>query len=149
VLLGGDGVGARLASPLQQAPCQRDLLRVTAGPQSDWFSDDFYRASYQVTEESNRMGLRLRGPKLGHSREMLTEGVSVGAIQVPPGGQPIILFVEHPTTGGYPKIANVISADHHVLGQLRPRDEVRFERVSLKQALDLLREQEEMIHSVA
>ena len=148
VLQCGNAGRARHASPLQQAPCQRDLLRVTSGPQSDWFSDDFYRATYQVTEESNRMGLRLSGPKLGHSREMLTEGVSVGAIQVPPGGQPIILFVEHPTTGGYPKIANVISADRHVLGQLRPRDEVRFERVSIEQALALLREQEELIHSV-
>ncbi len=95
------------------------------------------------------MGIRLRGPAIpspaGH---MLTEGVPLGAIQMPPGGQPIILFVEHQTTGGYPKPANVISADFWRLGQLRPRDEVRFERVTLEQALDLLRQQEQWLYAL-
>ena len=121
-------------------------LRVTAGPQAERFGDELYRARYTVmSEESNRMGLRLRGPAIpspaGH---MLTEGVPLGAIQVPPDGQPIILFVEHQTTGGYPKPANVISADFWRLGQLRPRDRVTFERVTIEQALRLLREQEAM-----
>ena len=124
-------------------------LRVTAGPQADWFANDLYEASYTVTEESSRMGLRLRGPAIpspaGH---MLTEGVALGAIQIPPNGQPIILFVEHQTTGGYPKPANVISADLARLGQLRPRDEVRFERVTMDQALQLLRAQEEWLYSL-
>ena len=116
----------------------RGPLRVTAGPQADWFSDELYRAPYQVTEESNRMGLRLRGPAIpGPAGHMLTEGVSLGAVQIPPGGQPIILFVEHQTTGGYPKSAN---------GQLRPRDEVRFERVTVDDALTLLRAQEEWLY---
>ena len=79
---------------------------------------------------------------------MLTEGVTLGAVQVPPGGQPIILFVEHQTTGGYPKPANVISADFWRLGQLRPRDEVRFELISLNRALALLREQEQWLYSL-
>jgi allophanate hydrolase subunit 2 len=79
---------------------------------------------------------------------MLTEGVPLGAIQIPPDGQPIILFVEHQTTGGYAKPANVISADFWRLGQLRPRDEVRFERVALGQALDLLREQEQWLYAL-
>ena len=65
---------------------------------------------------------------------MITEGVSLGAIQVPPGGRPIIVFVEQQTTGGYPKIANIISADLHRVGQLRPRDEIRFERVEMETA---------------
>ena len=124
-------------------------LRVTPGPQAHWFSGDLYTAAYRVAEESNRMGLRLRGPAIpspaGH---MLTEGVPLGAIQVPPDGQPIILFVEHQTTGGYPKPANVISADFWRLGQLRPRDEVRFERVTLEQALNLLREQEQWLYAL-
>jgi KipI family sensor histidine kinase inhibitor len=127
-------------------------LRVTPGPQAHWFSDqlgDLYGAAYQVAEESNRMGLRLRGPAIpspaGH---MLTEGVPLGAIQIPPGGQPIILFVEHQTTGGYPKPANVISADFWRLGQLRPRDEVRFEPVTFEQALDLLRRQEQWLYAL-
>jgi antagonist of KipI len=79
---------------------------------------------------------------------MLTEGVPLGAVQVPPDGQPIILFVEHQTTGGYPKIANVISADFHALGQLRPRDQVRFEQISIDAALTLLRAQEDWLHSL-
>jgi allophanate hydrolase subunit 2 len=105
-------------------------------------------AAYRVAEDSNRMGLRLEGPKLEATRELLTEGVSLGAIQVPRGGQPIITFVEHQTTGGYPKIANVISADLPRVGQLRPRDEVRFEVVSRARALELLREQEARLCSL-
>ena len=124
-------------------------IRVTRAPQADWFSGEFYRAAWQVTEESNRMGLRLRGPAIErHEGHMLTEGVSLGAIQVPPEGQPIILFVEHQTTGGYPKIANVISADLHRAGQLRPRDEVRFELVTVEQALALLRDQERWLAGI-
>jgi KipI family sensor histidine kinase inhibitor len=124
-------------------------LRVTPGPQAHWFSGELYAAAYRVAEESDRMGIRLRGPAIpspaGH---MLTEGVPLGAIQVPPDGQPIILFVEHQTTGGYPKPANVISADFWRLGQLRPRDEVRFECVTLEQALDLLRQQEQWLYAL-
>ena len=125
-------------------------MRVTRGTQADWFDlGEFCRAAWQVKEDSDRMGLRLRGPALDrHAGHMLTEGVPLGAVQVPPDGQPIILFVEHQTTGGYPKIANVISADLHAVGQLRPRDEARFEEVSIETALSLLREQEEWLHSL-
>ena len=106
-------------------------------------------AAWEVQEDSDRMGLRLRGPALDrHTGHMLTEGVPLGAVQVPPDGQPIILFVEHQTTGGYPKIANVISADFHAVGQLRPRDRVRFEQVSIDAALTLLEAQEEWLHSL-
>lgn len=125
------------------------LLRVTAGPQADWFGDELYRAPYVVREESNRMGLRLRGPAIpSPTGTMLTEGVPLGAIQVPPDGQPIILFVEHQTTGGYPKPANVISADLSRVGQLRPRDELRFELITIDQALALLRAQEQWLYSL-
>jgi biotin-dependent carboxylase-like uncharacterized protein len=130
-------------------PCR--TLRVTTGPQSDWFPESsqslFYAGAYRVAEESNRMGLRLEGapvPDLS-GEQMITEGVSLGAIQVPRGGQPIILFVEQQTTGGYPKIANVISADFHSVGQLRPRDEIWFERVDFEMARSLLREQEKLL----
>ena len=78
---------------------------------------------------------------------MTSEGVALGAVQVPEGGQPIILFVEQQTTGGYPKIANVISADLHRLGQLRPRDEVRFERIEVEAARALLIKQEKLLAS--
>src|SRR3989442_350333 len=78
---------------------------------------------------------------------MISEGVALAAVQVPEGGLPIILFVEQQTTGGYPKIANVISADFHSLGQLRPRDEIRFEQVDWKTARALLEGQEELMAS--
>jgi antagonist of KipI len=135
----------------QLAP--RKILRVTAGPQSDWFSEDvrkaFYSATYRVTEESNRMGLRLEGAAIASASrgEMLSEGVSLGAVQITAGGLPIILFVEQQTTGGYPKIANVISADLASLGQLKPRDEVQFERVEMETARSLLVEQEKLLTS--
>ncbi len=131
----------------------RKVLRVTPGPQSDWFpkaaQKEFYASTYRVTEEANRMGLRLEGTALleGAYGEMISEGVSLGAVQIAAGGLPIILFVEQQTTGGYPKIANVISADFHSLGQLRPRDEIRFERVDWKKARALLMEQEKLLAS--
>jgi antagonist of KipI len=132
---------------------RRKVLRVTPGPQGDWFSESslgaFYAGTYRVCEQSNRMGLRLEGPAISQrgASDMTTEGVSLGAIQVPAGGSPIILFVEQQTTGGYPKIANVISADLHRVGQLRPRDELRFDPVTFDQARSLLIEQEELLSS--
>jgi biotin-dependent carboxylase-like uncharacterized protein len=131
----------------------RKTLRVTAGPQSDWFSEVtrevFYRTAYGVAEESNRMGLRLEGAPIPAEAggEMISEGVSLGAVQIPASGLPIILFVEQQTTGGYPKIANVICADLSSLGQLRPRDEIRFELVEMATARALLREQEKLLTS--
>ncbi len=132
---------------------RRVVLRVTAGPQIDWFSESslrsFYANTYRVGEQSNRMGLRLEGAAITQrgAGQMITEGVSLGAIQVPAGGSPIILFVEQQTTGGYPKIANVIAADIHRVGQLRPRDEIRFEEVTFDAARALLVEQEKLLAS--
>lgn len=126
-------------------------LRVTDGPQISDFSEDmrsvFFSSDFVVTEDSNRMGLRLGGAGIIRSRpgELITEGVSTGAIQIPPDGQPIILFVEHPTTGGYPKIASIISADFHRIGQLRPRDVVRFEHVSHDTAFTVLLDREALL----
>ncbi len=93
------------------------------------------------------MGLRLDGAPLAcpGASNMITEGAALGAVQVPAGGQPIILFVEQQTTGGYPKIANVIAADLPSVGQLRPGDEVRFEWVGFETARALLREQESLM----
>lgn len=131
----------------------RGVLRVTPGPQVDWFSDlsqrAFYAGTYRVGEESNRMGLRLEGAPVlrADSAQMVTEGVSLGAVQAPPEGLPIILFVEQQTAGGYPIIANVISADLHRVGQLRPRDEIRFEAVDFATARALLIEQEKLLAS--
>ena len=147
----GDACVRRPRQPAHGAPAHHGIasLRTTAGPQARWFGEELYGAGYRVSEESNRMGIRLQGPALlapgGH---MITEGVPLGAVQAPPDGQPIVLFVEHQTTGGYPKPANVISADFWRLGQLRPRDQVSFERITMEGALGLLREQEEWLYSL-
>jgi len=118
-------------------------LRVTSGPQARLFGDELYNTCFTASEESNRMGIRLRGvPLPAPAGGMISEGVALGAIQVPPDGQPIILFVEHQTSGGYPKPANVISADFWQLGQLRPRDPVRLERITMEGAAGLMRDQE-------
>ena len=151
----GDGSFRRaaLAAPALDRLSPRKILRVTPGPQCDWFPESsqqlFYASTYRVSEASNRMGLRLEGTAIPAPArgEMITEGVSLGAIQVPDGGLPILLFVEQQTTGGYPKIANVISADLSSAGQLRPRDEVRFEKVNWETARSLLQETEELLAS--
>ena len=145
----GCGTRAVRAAPARvrtgQEAWPTDRIRVTSAADAALLC----HATWEVQPDSDRMGIRLRGPALerrtGH---MLTEGVPLGAIQVPPDGQPIILFVEHQTTGGYPKIANVISADFHAVGQLRARDRVRFEQVSMDAALTLLEAQEEWLHSL-
>ncbi len=143
----------RLTESARERLTPREVLRMTPGPQRDWFPKAsqqlFYGSRYRVGEQSNRMGLRLEGPALPEASggKMISEGVSMGAVEIPPMGLPILLFVEQQTTGGYPKIANVISADFHSLGQLRPRDEVRFQRVSFETARKLLIEQEKLLAS--
>ena len=129
-------------------------FRVVEGPQREWFRreahDRFETALWEVTEACDRMGIRLEGDGLERkdAREPLTEGVALGAIQVASSGQPIVLFVDHQTTGGYPKIASVIAADLPRLGRVRPRDRLRFQRVELSLAWSALREQEEALVAI-
>lgn len=125
----------------------RRLLRVTPGPQAEWFEpearDAFHARSFRVSASSSRTGIRLAGePLRAPSLSLVTEGVASGAVQVPPAGLPILLLVEHPSTGGYPKIANVISADLSALAQLRPGEEVRFAAATFEEARRLLLERE-------
>jgi KipI family sensor histidine kinase inhibitor len=107
-------------------------LRILAGPRDDWFDPAalglLTGADYQVTPTSNRTGLRLSGPELTRARggELPSEGMVAGALQVPPDGQPILLLADHGTTGGYPVIAVVHSADIGRAAQLRPGRRVRF-----------------------
>jgi biotin-dependent carboxylase-like uncharacterized protein len=129
-------------------------IRVTKGAQHDWFSPEIYAkllvSKYVVSEQSDRAGLRLKGEPVSprEGSQLLTDGIPLGAIQVPPDGQPIILFVDQQTTGGYPKIANVIAAEMHRIGQLRPRDELRFAEVSIAEAIKTLREQERWLKTI-
>ena len=123
-------------------------LLIIKGLQSNYISKStwkiFLNQEYIVSNLSNRMGIRLEGNslKLDNENEIITEGVPLGAIQLPSNGYPIISFVEHQTTGGYPKIANVISSELHKVGQLKPGDKFQFELVSLEEAEALRHERE-------
>ena len=114
---------------------RRAGIRVLPGPQADWFDDAFFHHTYRVLPASNRMGARLDGPPLVlPKRELVSEPVAPGAIQITNDGRPIVLGVDGQTIGGYPKVAHVIAADLDALGQLRPGDAVRFVRVSEEEA---------------
>jgi biotin-dependent carboxylase-like uncharacterized protein len=116
------------------------VLRAVAGPQDDMFTDEararLEAETYAVSALSDRIGCRLEGPLLVHrdAGEILTDGMMPGCIQVPPNGQPIVMLGDGPTTGGYPKIATVVSADLGRLGQLVAGDQVRFRLVTIEDA---------------
>ncbi|WP_073998644.1 5-oxoprolinase subunit C family protein [Anaerococcus urinomassiliensis] len=121
-------------------------LRVVKGPQDDAFTDkgifDFFNSGgYTVTKDFDRMGIRLSGSKIEHkeSADIISDGTALGSIQVPSNGQPIILFVDRQTTGGYTKVGTIITADLHKLGKLNYKDKVIFTEVSPKEANDLAR----------
>ncbi|HET8616853.1 MAG TPA: urea amidolyase family protein [Actinomycetales bacterium] len=107
-------------------------VRLLPGPRLDWFTEAAWRtltqSEYRVTQDSNRVGLRLDGPGLARAvgDELPSEGLVRGAVQVPPSGLPLVFLADHPTTGGYPVIACAVDEDVDALGQLRPGDAVRF-----------------------
>ena len=125
-------------------PRKEYTIRVVLGPQDDYFTDagiqTFLSQVYTVTAEFDRMGCRLEGEAIAHKEggDIISDGIAFGAIQVPSSGQPIIMLGDRQTTGGYTKIANVISADFRILAQLKQGDKVRFEKVSVKAAQDAL-----------
>jgi len=116
------------------------VVRVTRGAQWDWFTEEtqykLFEGRYSVLPKSDRMGLRLIGTQLllNEPREMKSEAVAFGSIQVPPEGQPIVLMADRQTIGGYPKIAEVVSVDLPLLAQLRPGDRALFTSVSVEEA---------------
>jgi antagonist of KipI len=137
-----DRIQGRFLSPASEVPGPR-VLRVLEGPQASWFpGHDFFAGGenptappFRVSPANNRMGVRLLGKPLAvPGRELLSEPVSPGSVQVTHDGQCIILGVDGQTIGGYPKIAQVICADLDALGQLRTGEEVVFRRVTLKEA---------------
>lgn len=122
----------------------RALLRVIPGPQADWFEADALKTmdgvSFRISPQSNRMGYRLQGPPLvrTHDRELISEPLGVGAIQVPAAGEPILLMADRQTAGGYPKIGYVISADLPLAGQLAPGDFIEFNLCTQQDAVAAL-----------
>ena len=114
-----------------------NIIRLMKGLQFDYFSNksqkDFFSKEYKVTKLTDRMGMRLEGDKLENiiSKNIKSEGITKGSIQIPGDGQPIVLLSDHPTIGGYPKIANVITADYDKLVQKTPGSKIKFELVDL------------------
>jgi len=136
-----------LRLPTPPAGAAGDPVRIVLGPQCDCFTDEavaaLLAAEFRVSKSADRMGMRLDGPALRHRRgwDIVSDAIATGAIQVPGSGQPILLLVDHQTTGGYPKIATVISADLPVVGRRRPGDVIRFTAVTIEEAEQLAREQ--------
>ncbi|PZT70646.1 allophanate hydrolase subunit 2 family protein [Streptomyces sp. SW4] len=116
----------------QPAPPAELVLRVTPGPRDDWFTPGALRTfttrAYRVSAASNRIGLRMEGPALERARpgELPSEGMVLGAVQVPPDGRPVVFLADHPTTGGYPVIGVVRAADLPAAAQAVPGTPVRF-----------------------
>ena len=115
-----------------RAPSSRPVLRVLPGPRRDWLAPAAWTAltaeDWTVSPDSDRVGLRLAGPRLDRARtdELPSEGLVPGAVQVPPDGAPVLFLVDHPVTGGYPVLAVVTTDDLPAAAQLRPGDRVRF-----------------------
>ncbi len=140
-------VSSRGFLPLKKNP----VIRVLEGAQFHAFTEEaklrFYQESYTVTPQSDRMGYRLKGAplELREPLEMVSEAVTFGTVQVPPDGNPIILLADRQTTGGYPRMAHIISADLPLVAQTMPGEHITFRAVSLEEAEMLLLEKEQQL----
>jgi 5-oxoprolinase (ATP-hydrolysing) subunit C len=150
--------GDRLPLGVAQAPAGDELeldalpldldapIRVVLGPQDDYFTADgietFLSETYRVSPQADRMGYRLAGPLIAHAQgyNIVSDGIVAGSVQVPGAGEPIVMMADCQTTGGYPKIATVISADLRIMAQRRPGSPVRFQAISVEEAQRLARE---------
>ena len=129
-------------------------IRVVMGPQDAMFKETgiavLLTSEYTVSTDSDRTGCRLDGPAVGHVRgpDIVSDGTALGSIQIPGSGTPIVLLADRGTTGGYTKVATVISPDIGLLAQAMPGAKVRFAAVAVEEAHDILREQEDMIREI-
>ena len=150
-----DKLNDRLISSAQMPLSDTQIIRVVPGPQDDAFTDagisTFYRETYTVSNESDRMGCRLEGPVIEHRTEadIISDGIALGAVQVPGHGMPIIMMADRQTTGGYTKIATVISADLPKMAQMKPGSRITFQQVTVKEAHQLLLELEAGLKTTA
>ncbi len=127
----------------------KDIIRVVMGPQDDYFTEDGISEflnpdGYKITKEADRMGYRLDGEIIKHKEkaDIISDGAVFGSVQVPANGKPIILMADRQTTGGYTKIATVISADLPKIAQMGFGGEIVFEKVSLESAHEIYKEYE-------
>jgi biotin-dependent carboxylase-like uncharacterized protein len=139
---------AEVRFPSPMAATGDQPIRVILGPQQEYFTEEavatLLDAEFRISQSADRMGMRLDGPFLQHRRgwDIVSDAITTGAIQVPGSGQPILLLADHQTTGGYPKIATVVSADLPLLGRRRPGDALRFAAVTVEAAEALCRDAE-------
>jgi len=145
----------KMKLPSEQHPIYKNhaSLRVIPGYQYDDFSKldvkRFFSNRYTVSDRSDRMGYRLLGPSIQNkSEQLLSEGISLGAIQIPADGQPIVLLNDRQTIGGYPKLGSVFSLDVSLLSQLRPGNTVEFNQISVETAHNLIHLNEYFIHQL-
>jgi biotin-dependent carboxylase-like uncharacterized protein len=136
----------RVAKPAIPDYTGEPTVRAILGPQADRFTAGGVRAlfdgRYEVLPQSDRMGSRLRGPRIEHVRghDIVSDGIALGSIQVPGDSQPIVLLVDRQSTGGYTKMATICSSDIWRVGQARPGQSLRFQQIDVEEAHRLLRE---------
>lgn len=134
---------------------KKETIKVVLGPQDDYFTQEginifLNEKGYKISKEADRMGYRLEGEKVEHKEtaDIISDGAVFGSIQVPANGQPIILMADRQTTGGYTKIATVISPDLPMLAQMGSECEIVFEKVSIKEAHELYKKYEENLVNI-
>lgn len=131
-----------------------NTLRVILGPQDDYFTGEgiqtLLNSEYTISNEADRVGYRLIGPVIKHKAgaDIISDGIPMGAIQVPGSGLPIVLLADRQTTGGYPKIATAVTVDIPRLGQAKPGDKLRLKSVTISEARVLLQEYEDMLSTI-
>ncbi|MGM0410189.1 MAG: KipI antagonist, partial [Bacillota bacterium] len=125
-------------------------IRVIMGPQDDYFTNkgitDFLKEDFKVSSQADRMGYRLKGEEIEHKdgADIISDGIAPGSVQISGDGKAIIMLADRQTTGGYTKIATVISVDLDILSQKKPGDLITFKKVSLSEAHNLLKKREEV-----
>lgn len=141
------------SAPKEDFGSDEITVRVLLGPQDDYFTDHgiktFLNSTYTVTNESDRMGCKLSGEKIEYKNtvDIISDGIVFGSIQIPRTGNPIIMLADRQTTGGYAKIATVISVDLPLLAQARPGTKVHFELIDRQKAEWLLKQEQKEFHS--
>lgn len=145
-----------LKLPTKFIPCYKEdnIVRVVMGPQDDYFTTEgistFLNCPYEVTNEADRMGYRLSGTKISHKAgaDIISDGITMGSIQVPGHGAPIIMMADRQTTGGYTKIATIITSDINIVGQLKPGDRIRFKSIDIVEAHKIYRKYMNDFHEI-
>lgn len=149
-----DNTGSYLPKESIPVYSKDNTIRVIFGPQDDYFTDEakeiFLNSQYTITTEADRMGYRLDGPKIQHREgpDIISDGIVFGSIQVPGHGSPIIMMADRQTTGGYTKIATVITPDLSTLSQIGPGNSMNFKSISIEESHRIYREYENQFQDI-